>query len=261
MSLQAALVGTFHVLALTLIFQGLELLIATWQASFFKIWSYENLKSDLERGMPLPNSLVRLLFANSSFRFILLLQILTAAATFFLPVFPFFLVLLLTHLLICIRFRGTFNGGSDMMIFVVLTGVLIALVSSEEKIQKLGLIYIAIHTLYSYFKSGLSKVIQKDWRDGSALPTFLDRSLLIDVRQIAKWLMGQKWLCLGLCWIVLIFELSAIGLPLAPHLASLYFAGVLLFHFGIYVSFGLNRFFWAWLCAWPAVFFSISLFR
>lgn len=30
----------------------------------------------------------------------------------------------------------------------------------------------------------------------------------------------------------------------------------MLFHVGVFVAFGLNRFVWAWLSAWPAVLFA-----
>ena len=261
MTLHGALMGTAHILALTLIFQAVELSICSGQKSFFKIWSFKNLRQDLERGLPLPNALLPFIFSANAFRVILAVQVLAALASFLFPFFSVFLVLFLTHLLICIRFRGTFNGGSDMMIFVVLTGVLIVLASASENFQKLGLIYIAIHTLYSYFKAGFAKIIQADWRSGRALPAFLDRSLLPDAKKIARGLQGQSAVCFILCWSVLIFELAAIALPLFPGFVGAYFTLILLFHFGIYLSFGLNRFFWAWLCAWPAVFYSISLFR
>lgn len=258
MSLAAALTYTLALLSFTLFLQGIENFLCTRQASFFKIWSYRNLQKDLERGLPLPNSWIAVLFSDRAFVFLTLAQIAAAAASYFFPLGPLFALLFLIQLLVCIRFRGTFNGGSDMMAFVVLTGVLISFVGPEEKFQKWGLLYIAIHTLYSYTKSGFVKLVQRDWRQGQALPAFLDRSLFPEVRLLANWLQFQSYAVKILCWLIIVFELAAALLLFYPRYLPLYFGAILLFHLGNVVAFGLNRFFWIWLCSWPAVFFVVS---
>jgi hypothetical protein len=232
-----------HLLAFTLGLQALEIFILSLNPLFFKVWNFDSV------------------FSNKALQAVVILQMASALAGFFYPAPTFFAVLFLTNLLICMRFRGTFNGGSDMMAFVVLTGVLITLCSTSEKGQQLGLIYIAIHTLYSYFKAGIVKLIQHDWRSGKALPAFLNRSLFSDVKSISHWLGLKPTLSLFACWIVLVFELAAFGLVFFPGLAIYYFMAALFFHLMNFLSFGLNRFFWMWLTAWPALLYSLFLIQ
>lgn len=259
MSLANTLWIIVHLLCLSMALQAIEIMILTRSKAFQNIWSFENLKTDLESGLKLPRSFLSKLFSIRGLRFVALTQVLLCLICFSFPTFWIVLLLLTTHLIVCIRFRGTFNGGSDMMTFVILTGLLISFASKDERYQKLGLIYIAIHTLYSYFKAGLVKVKFKEWRNGHAAPAFLERSLYLDMKSIAQWLRYRPRLSQTLCLSVIIFELSALALPLVPTFALSYFALAASFHFLNFLSFGLNRFFWIWLTAWPAVLYSLKL--
>ena len=236
---------TSRLLAFTLFLQGIEYLLLTRKEEFIKVWSFENLKNDLK----LP-----FLFSDQSFKAIVVLQLLVTIAAFIAPQIYPFIILFITSLLISIRFRGSFNGGSDMMSFVILTGVIISFAGSNPEVQKFGLIYIAIHALYSYFKAGLAKIRHKDWRDGSALMGFLKSSLYPEIRAIQ---MPRK-LSLALGWLVILFELGVVSLPFIKEYVGLYFVAAIIFHLIIFASFGLNRFFWIWMCSWPAIFFTLN---
>lgn len=258
MNLTLATLMTSISISLVIILQSIEMLQIIGKKEFKEIWSFKNLKSDLESGLPLPNSIIGVIFSESIFKVIVILQLLLACLGLYYQEPVIFFSLFFTNLIICIRFRGTFNGGSDMMTFVILTGVLIAIVSPEEKFQRLGLIYISIHTLYSYFKAGLVKLKGSDWRQGLALPAFLSRSLNVDIRNLGVYLEGKPNLSRVLCWGVLVFELAAISIIFLPNITLYYFIIALGFHFFIYLAFGLNRFFWIWSTAWPAILYSLS---
>ncbi len=261
MNLTLAILMTSISVSFVILLQSIEILQITGRKEFKEIWSFNNLKLDLECGLPLPNSLIRFIFSESAFKVIVVFQLITAClGLYYLEPF-IFLALFITNLIICIRFRGTFNGGSDMMTFVLLTGVLIAILSPEEKFQRLGLIYISIHAIYSYFKAGIIKLKGPDWRNGLALPAFLSRSLNLDVRNLGEWLKRKPSLSRLLCWGVLVFELAAILVIFMPSITHYYFLIAAVFHFFIYLAFGLNRFFWIWLTAWPAILYSLSTIR
>lgn len=169
MNLEFIIGLTASALCLSMIFQSLELLVLCFRGDLLKIWSFENLKDDLK---------FKIIFSERSFKLILVLELITSMYGLFNPSAPLIGILFLTHLLICIRFRGTFNGGSDMMTFVLLTGVFISLCSESEQTQKLGLIYITINTLFSYFKAGISKLIRSEWRKGEA-SVFLSKEVYL----------------------------------------------------------------------------------
>lgn len=258
MSYEIASLITLRLLMLSLFLQGIEMIFIFYRKDFFEIWSYENLKTDLEAGLPLPRSVTKFLFSTQVFQFVILFQIIFAGVSAFFPSLWMLVLLFVFQLMISIRFRGTFNGGSDMMSFVVLTGLLITALAPTLETQKLGLIYIAIHCTYSYFKAGLAKLVQPDWRQGQALSAFLKRSLFPDVQHFSTWLQKKYFLSCIASWGTVFFEISFFALIFFPKLVFIYFLLALVFHFAIYISFGLNRFFWIWLSAWPSLFFASS---
>ena len=84
--------------------------------------------------------------------------------------------LFISHLLILIRWRGAFNGGSDFMTLVALTGLLIvhsvALAGNPDLGWRAGLWYVGLQSITSYFVSGWVKLLQPQWRSGKAMPIF-----------------------------------------------------------------------------------------
>ena len=163
--------------------------------------------------------------------------------------------LFLGNLLILIRWRGAFNGGSDFMTLVVLTGLLIsqvvgALVNVELGWQA-GFWYIAIQAITSYFMSGAVKLLRREWRNGSAMTIFLNGAIYGPLS--ATHPLRNKWLAMLGSWGFIVWEILFPLSLLDPRLAAVFCAVAALFHFLVFWFFGLNRFFWAWLCAFPAI--------
>ncbi len=258
MTMQWAFFFTKTLIAVVLFIQATEIFYILKQPSFKEIYKLNNIKNDFLLGLPIPNKWIFFIFAEDRFKYFVVLQISMAVLGLFQDQFIIFLILFFTHLMICIRFRGTFNGGSDMMTFVVITGVLIYLSSSRVEVQKLGLVYIAIQNIYSYFKAGIVKIIHAEWRSGYALPNFLKRSLFTSMRGLGERVVLYKRTCWFACWCVLIFELLSLLLPLFPRFVFIYFFFAILFHLIVYCAFGLNRFFWVWLSSWPATLYVLS---
>ena len=169
------------------------------------------------------------------------------------------LVLWVTSLLVNVRFRGTFNGGSDAMTMVVLTGLAVAHLGAGHPVVVTGaMLYIAAQAILSYFIAGVVKVVNPDWRNGEALRAFVAR------RDVAAPLVVQRLLegrpaRVAASWLVMGFEL-AFPLALAsPPLAFALVGIAAAFHLGNVVTFGLNRFLMAWAASWPAVVAAASL--
>ncbi|HRO66291.1 MAG TPA: hypothetical protein PL182_01860 [Pseudobdellovibrionaceae bacterium] len=261
MTLSEATAAVIFLTGFFFFLSGTELFLLSHRASFVNVWSDRNLRRDFHEGLPLPRFLTDLLFSRRSFRFLALTEALAAVGLIVWPGFGWLVVLFVLHLMICIRFRGTFNGGSDMMAFVVLTGLLIAQAIGDENGRKLGLAYIALHAGYSYLKAGIVKLAQRDWRSGEALPVFLKRSLLSTAVRAGFFLEKRRKLSRFLGWLTMFFEASVVGLLFFPEGRWPYMVLALGFHFGNFVLFGLNRFFWIWLAAWPALLYALSILR
>jgi hypothetical protein len=248
-----ALIWTENLLAIALLVQSTELLRISSYPSFQSIWSLENLKADFYPIFIFPKPLIHFLFSISGFRLILMGIFTLAVGSFFYSPFMVYFFIGILHILVNMRFRGNFNGGSDTMTFVIISGLCIANFSDSENVKKIGLIYIGIHGLYSYFKAGLAKVRHADWRTGKAISQFLHYGVLNPKSRFIKTIENNAPLHFFLSWATLCFELGIIILLFAPRFTLFYALLAAAFHLAVFFMFGLNRFFWIWLAAWPGI--------
>lgn len=164
-------------------------------------------------------------------------------------------VLFVMALLLLLRWRGAFNGGSDFMTLVGLSGLLLAhlvgAIANEPLGWQAGFWYISLQTVSSYFVSGWVKLLRAEWRSGQAMTLFLDTGVYGPLAQNSIFRNPQvARLC---AWSFTLWE-GCFPLALLDVRLALVFCGVAsLFHFLVFWFFGLNRFFWAWLSSFPAV--------
>jgi hypothetical protein len=168
-------------------------------------------------------------------------------------------VLVLTGLLQSARFRGPYNGGSDAMTMVVLLGVSIARMFEGERARQIGLGYVAAQLVLSYFVAGVVKLRSPRWRDGSALVALGGAHqyalaprvtrLLDDRRPSAR--LGARAACWTLLSFECVFPLALLDRTVCLTLLALGAS----FHVVNARVLGLNRFLWAWLAAYPALFY------
>jgi hypothetical protein len=144
------------------------------------------------------------------------------------------------------------------MTVVVLTGLLVSLLSPSEKLFGLGgLFYIAAQLTLSYFVAGVVKLKTRTWRSGQALKVFLEHSnyaIPAPVRALAQY----NWFNRGVSWFVILWEccfpLLWLTRPsMALMVTGLFLGNAFIFHLGNFVAFGINRFVFAWLAAYPAL--------
>lgn len=170
-------------------------------------------------------------------------------------------ILLATSVVTNLRFRGTFNGGSDFMTLVVLTAMLVAALSpaGAHRIQDGSLWYIALHVCASYFVAGWIKILKPHWRSGRALRGFLSTTIYAPSavwRRLHPSSAAASAMMLLLAWAVMLWEITFPAALFEPRAAFAALALGVFFHLGNVLFFGLNRFFFAWLAAYPAVIFA-----
>ncbi|MEY2621512.1 MAG: hypothetical protein RIT26_1332 [Pseudomonadota bacterium] len=170
------------------------------------------------------------------------------------------LPLMVLAVLLLFRWRGAFNGGSDFMTLVGLTGLLWADGLSPwvgtELAWRAGLWWVSLQLLTSYFMSGWVKLKHRGWRNGTALPMFLDTGVYGPLP--ANSLLRHPGLTRIVAWAFILWE-GLFGLVfLDIRLAWIGCALGALFHFLVFWYFGLNRFFWAWLATYPALIYSVT---
>lgn len=253
LEIQQAAHWTEWIVALILIINSFELYSISQEPSFKAIWSLDHLNKEFYMSLPFPKFLINGLFSIKGFRFTLISLLWISFYSFFAPSFSIYILMGVLHLLINMRFRGNFNGGSDTMTFVLLTGLSIMHFSHSERSQKWGLIYIGVHAMYSYFKAGLAKIRHSEWRSGTAITDFLSESLMESKWIALKIIKTHRFFPPLIAWMTLGFELGIVSLFIYPNRAVYYALMALVFHFFIFLFFGLNRFFWVWMGAWPGI--------
>lgn len=149
-------------------------------------------------------------------------------------------------------FQGPYNGGSDRMGLLILWCLLAATLLPQRAWAELALGYLALQLTLSYFISGWVKITNRDWRSGRALAdVFLFSAYPVAenmraLRHHPRLLQLASWGVMGL---ELAFPLALLSAPsLVVALALTAF-----FHLANAVLFGLNRFFWTWIAAYPAL--------
>ena len=253
--------------ALSTAIQSMELIFLRDSFAGDGIWRWKTLRREFD-GYP---GLVRRSFdAILDYRGFLLLLVcrlvgsVLLAASVLLSLDPLLalmaiVVLLSSSLAIGVRWRGTFNGGSDYMTIVVLTGLTIsAALPYSQSAALAALAYISFHSINSYFVAGAVKLGSPDWRSGRALSAFI-RSGNYLVWPRADRLLDHRAVGIALCWATILFEL-AFPLVLLSQSACLVFLVIGgLFHLSNVYVFGLNRFFWAWTATYPAIYWCSGL--
>jgi len=150
------------------------------------------------------------------------------------------------------RFQGPYNGGSDRMGLLALWCLALAHVLPTEKARELAFGYLGAQLLLSYFIAGWVKIANPDWRSGRALRQVFAFSAYPVSESLRDWATRPRVLH-AMSWAVILLEIAfPLTLVSQPTLAvGLALAAA--FHLANACLFGLNRFFWTWLAAYPAI--------
>ena len=247
---------------LSLAVQTLEFLRLRTALSESGVWAWSVQRGDLAHASGATRALFAFLSDERVHALHLALRLAAAAALILWgSSLPLSLFLFIGTVAILVRWRGAFNGGSDFMTIVVLTGLVIAdagaAFGAAETSAKAGLLYVAIHALTSYFVSGAVKLLDADWRAGRALPIFLDGGVHGPLPPEA--LLRRPTVAALCSWSFILWECAAPLALVSPAIAASYCAAALVFHLLVFRFFGLNRFVFAWAATFPAVVYTAGV--
>jgi len=178
-----------------------------------------------------------------------LLAIALAAGLFPGPV----AVLLLALGALCLRrFDGPYNGGADRMSLLLLFCVAGAHLAPAGLLAEASLAYLAAQLVICYSMAGWVKLVNPDWRSGQALAdvfAFSAYPVSAQLRALSRRPRLMRAAARAIVGFELLFPLALLdraALGVACVLAAL-------FHTANACLFGLNRFLWIWLAAWPSL--------
>jgi hypothetical protein len=253
--------ATERLSALALLLQSLEWLQVRGVFADNGVWRYALLAPE-QRALPLGLSLLcRVSLPYPSFVALLGLRCAAAALVLFLGesrVWPF---LCISQILLCVRFRGASNGGSDSMSVVLASALSVpALFGRTPLAIQAALLYIGVQVTLSYVIAGLAKLRQPEWRDGQALRHFV-LSSPYGVPALVRRMLERPAVARALGWSVVAFECLFPLAWLDPRVCLAWLACGVLFHMANVLALGLNRFLWAWIAGYPATLAGSELVR
>ena len=160
--------------------------------------------------------------------------------------------LIVNALFILKRFQGPYNGGSDRMGLLILCCLCLVYWVPAQHWQEYIFGYLALQLVLSYFIAGGVKVLNPEWRTGQALQDVFQFSAYPVSESLRGWANRPKLLFL-MSWSVILFELLFPVTLLTPITLMVGLTIAALFHLTNAYIFGLNRFFWIWLAAYPSL--------
>jgi hypothetical protein len=247
------LLVTERLSALALLLQSLEWLQVRAVFADNGVWRYALLAPEQRALPPVISLLCRVSLPYTRFVTLLWLRCAAALVVLFLGesrVWPFLFV---SQMLVCVRFRGASNGGSDTLSVVLASALSVpALFGRTSLAIQAALFYIGVQVTLSYVIAGLAKLRQADWRSGRALEHFVLTSPYGAPRLLGQ-LLARRGLARTLAWSVMLFECLFPLAWLDPRLCLAWLACGIVFHAVNVLALGLNRFFWAWLAGYPAL--------
>jgi hypothetical protein len=223
------------------------------------IWNWEEIKTDYDY-FPTPiKTLLNFLNQEKHFHELITLRIFLAGMCTLYPFWSLpYAVLFFVTFVINMRFRGSFNGGSDYLTLISLLCLFIG--SLHPILMKGALYYIALQVISSYFLAGLFKIKLSKWRNGNALKGFLFSPSYRAPQWALRIMQNPKNVMMG-SWAVLLFECTFPVMLLNPTMTKLYLVLGMTFHFVNFLVFGLNRFLWIWVASYPALYYLAMQFQ
>ncbi len=162
------------------------------------------------------------------------------------------LALVILGVFILKRFNGPYNGGSDRMSLLILCCLTLVHFMPTVQWQEYIFGYLAMQVVLSYFIAGWVKIVNPQWRSGQALADVFAFSAYPVSESLRGWVQRPALLCV-MGWMVMLFELLFPFTLLTQPTLILGLVIAAAFHFANACLFGLNRFLWIWLAAYPSI--------
>jgi hypothetical protein len=242
-------------LAFSLSVQTVEFLGLAKYPRADSVWRWSRQADDSLTVPPGVGRVLQKIFSEGPYQGLLWVRLGAALSLFYDITFIASAILMLSSVLLLIRWRGAFNGGSDAMTLICVIALCVATTASpfigKDRAAQAALLYVAAQAVMSYFTSGAIKILNADWRSGRALTHFLDQALYGPLPSRSPFripIVAQS-----ASWAFILWEIT-FPLSLLNRETIVISCGLaLLFHLLVFRFFGLNRFVFAWVTTFPAL--------
>ena len=250
---QNTLILVARLMGIAVMLQSIEFIKMKESISEKGIWRWSELRTEYLFLPKLFFNFLDWIMQDKRFIEMMTVRFCAAIVTILYPhAFVIFFILFISTFLITLRWRGSFNGGSDYLTLIILLSLSIGFIN--PLLAKAALWYITLQVLSSYFLAGLYKIKATKWRMGTAVYGFVSSPNYKTPQFIIVKSRDPFWAQL-IAWSVILFELSFPLVLTLPMLTNFYLLAGILFHLVNFVTFGLNRFFWVWCASYPAIYY------
>ncbi len=257
------IIYAIHLIALiACLITSLEYLFLKNITTELGVWRFSDLKKEYMNLPTFFQKCFHFIFQHQYFYFLNLSRLIMVFALLFLDLNAvLYGMLLISTIFVSVRFRGTFNGGSDyMLIQVLIVLFLLSIFKNDLTFYKIVILsYLAVQSVFSYFIAGYVKIKEKTWRSGEALRNFLNLptyAIPNKIRELSK----HSKLMFFASWLMMCSELLFPVSFLNQKMAVYFLIMGVVFHFLNFIIFGLNRFFFSWIATYPAIYFISQTF-
>lgn len=184
-----------------------------------------------------------------------LVTLFIAAYCIFLPDLSFAFYFLISLIYQFHFFKGIYNGGSTSMTQQVVIALCVAyILKMADYPLQFSIYYIAVQSIASYFIAGLVKIKEPEWRNGQMIIAIIKHSHYQIPNFIAP-IIKKQWLAFLAAWVTMLFELSSPYIIFNKIYLIPFFCFLISFHLMNAFIFGINRFTYAWLATYPAIYY------
>ena len=166
-------------------------------------------------------------------------------------------LMVVASLLLAVRSTYGRDGADQMLFLVFLTLAIVHAVGTDEG-RAVGLWFLTGQLCLAYVTAGIAKLVSPVWRGGQALTGIFGTSIY-GHGTMRRWMMRSPLMARLGCWSTIGFECAfpLVLVGLGPLTWALIAAGVG-FHLAAAVFMRLNTFWWAFLSAYPALWFCLG---
>jgi hypothetical protein len=247
------------------VLQALQVLVESKQYGASGIYSYAVLRkpfSWMSKGWQ--GFVLNRLCESPSYLLFIALQMIAAVLVIF-HLFPsllgcFILMILLVHLLSCLRHKAGLDGAQQMQT-IIFASLLLFYMSSDPLAKTDCLLFIGLQVLLAYLTAGVVKVKSSAWRSGTALGNILQGARFRN-EKVSHMVRKYPLLAKIVCWSIFTGEcLFPLLVLTGTQSCLLVLVAGILFHLTIALVMGLNSFFWSFVATYPAVLFLANTFQ
>lgn len=184
-----------------------------------------------------------------------ILSILASIIAFIHPHLLLSLPILICLFIQFVYFEGLYNGGSTSMSHQVAIALSVgSILQYFNQPITIVLYYIGVQAVLSYWVAGLVKLIEPGWRHGQTLAQILLYSTY-QIPPCIKKLANKKSFMLLASWMTILIEVSFPVYLFNTKALVIVLFFMFVFHLTNAIIFGINRFIFAWLTTYPAIYF------